>query len=614
MASVVWSCPQYRDPHLCQKQLSRDHVASDDVITAKDWVTGGNNHCFVCISPSQQPPVYGCFCNNVNRPKGLPAAMTLTFSEPLVAPTINMTGTYTVSAAYPAYTDVPANTPFPIECPPGRRTWAVQIEGFGISQPFTASTTYNWSLNIPGCSVTELVLKNPTQYVPPADKAEMVRAMNGNSCVWIAGDASLHWHYRNDTVLQGNKHTWRHGPAPAVPDGSVAIAYRSIAITSYTNWYAGVWYEDPPTSVTGDPRTPMLDIANRYTLGINFLDPIHPFTTWVGPSSNGGLRYTGPPQTSFGPSLGSSNWMWAGHMMKAPGYSQYPIEEEGQYHYTNTNEFQFVTIHTPAQKSEGSASIFGSGNPWDWILPYAGTGWSRELMNTHPQYKWMQKSVAYTLPDEVIGPYYRPPAPDLRVNAIPSVPTSRPYTSQTRFNSFIFGTPDETVNGFYRSFVYMHGYAFILSVIGRQFYLSMNLLLTNDYGIEKASTTPGAFGQSQFRFNSQGLIVQPWPLDELVSASPYEFYERFHTFSPGNKGVGSPSTPWITGSGTVPPQYQMRPLGRWESPVIPCNHTGVIRLERKNWTYMPAVPGKVMGGPEYIPQYAYLDIGDSGVQ
>lgn len=652
MASVVWSCPEYRDPHLCSKQLLRDHVQSDDAITAKDWVTGNRNHCFICITPSQQPPILGCFCNNITRPKGLPAAMKITFSSPIVCNGASDSGTDVLEVdiqpkeEWYYYPSLGASwqTTFLPETPADRRNRVARMWTPGLEYgKFTVTYTGEWRMEVPGASYSEITVRNPLAYIDDTSEQAIARAgLNGNVCSWLFADAKYNWTYWHDAIYGIQKREWK--------------LTRSL---QWADWL--IWNSAEFSGINGVhygylPATPP-----------NHIPPGTSFTR---------VNTSPPPERLYG--LGSgiapAQWVWEKHFIKGGFYPPqyyywFPMEEIGVLQPTMLCTGGWIDILEDASVSEGSVSL-NTGNIWDLVfafsyssVDYAYFGFTASTVRPlgNPAEAITLRSSVNSVPDKAIGPVPNPnpylSSPrDFRKYPVDGYASSYPYgstgsigtppsqgfTSVTSLGlSVPFSNPiapgaDETYNAWWNGVGMREGWFFNLSISGRQFILSLSARFEPSKYTKFTMSKPIGASSVGSLVTSNLAVTHENPQNFGPQLGPYPYtssswWTKTHIDEQGDYSIyrrgdyvktisrdTDPPHPDRRRSGTRPPTYVGAfngEIGRWVSDVIPCGKIGVIELRLQRQITPPALgPNQKQVGPTRLPLIAYLDIGDSGVQ
>lgn len=642
MASIVWSCPSYRDPYLCSKQLLRDHVQSDDAVTAKDWATGNQNHCFVCITPSQQPPIQGCFCSSFTRPKGLPAAMKVTFSEPIVCVGASDTGTDVYEfdvypreepEYFPRMLIGGTQTTYHPQTPVSRRSrvpraWTGGVENDG----FTTTYTYNWQMDAPGGSYSEITVQNPLAYIDsPSEKNIARAAINGAACAWYYADMRFSWVYYHDSIYGLERKEWKLTRAPQWSDW--------VAYTTNNTVYGYL----PDTPPNGLPH--LADITR--------------------------VNNSPPPAMLYGDFNISRYWVWQRHYIKNGWgvwgyYYAVPMEEIGVLQPTHLITGGQINIIEGASKSEGTISL-NTTNPWDLVYAVgtAGTydyGYRASTFTSYrpggfyPGELLVTRSSVSSAPSRAIGPISNPieydsVPPDWRKEPVDGYPATFPYqrssmglpfngTTDRYFSNPVSPHPDETMNAWWNGEGFKEGYYFSLGVGGRQFELRMfaklnpqrfgKVTIRNWAGgrVNRSSLVTTNVGDLFENNNSwEGFASEKplswWATNYIEEQGDYEYYVKGNHLGTQLNANGVLG-PYKRRTGTPPPTYkildtilttsQTVTLATWRSNTIPCNRTGVIELRLVSQPVLqPLAVGEKRIGPTSFPQFAYVDIGDSGV-
>lgn len=293
---IVWSIPTRYSHGLTSHYLDLE-TPPDNVIVAPHFIDPTDNLpdgsvCQLCVDPKEQPKKVGCFCSQTIRPGGLPAVMSLEFSDPIVAPAWTKSGTREREAYYAPYGPADLGNPMLnggtfnnsnqaqpdselagwfqsgsgaiiklmsgewISFSPLWRHVPDEFKDARFQPPPEEShskATMTYTTRIPGCSFHKLVLKNFRTTRPDIPRTSDTRHVSDgiipyinlswDECAWYAGSGELQWNYSHMTVLQTaiSEETFTRPPACPTYEGFTVSSWptatsNSDTLVRYTWW------------------------------------------------------------------------------------------------------------------------------------------------------------------------------------------------------------------------------------------------------------------------------------------------------------------------------------------------------------------------------------------
>lgn len=176
--SIEWSRPDHWFRGLCVNQLKLETPSNNFQLDSELFGT-----CLVCVEPVDYPPVPNCFCDNIQRPNGLPAQIRLWLPFALEESSAEQshTGTITVNGQSGPYSD-----------------------GSYLPWTRTGSVSQSW----PSCpGSTEYLLKNIATYSNPGVPWSNSLRGDAETCVWGWHEGSLGYQISHPTLYTTRQRT-----------------------------------------------------------------------------------------------------------------------------------------------------------------------------------------------------------------------------------------------------------------------------------------------------------------------------------------------------------------------------------------------------------------------
>jgi len=237
--TITWSVPNIHSHGLVTNVLHLE-TPDDNVSVAPTWIDkldelSDRSSCRLCLEPQAKNPVAGCFCTSASRAKGLPAQMTINFSEAIVSAPFTFAGSerreYTQSKfsaradqmgssrGFNAIGGLTGNGLYWEWQKPTRleRHRLREREHYfrGLRESSTTFTNLDYTINVDGHSTTSVVVRNLFAFRPelkpyqengvgawiyPKSIGVSLTHPAFSACRWWGGEGAVNWQYNHPDI------------------------------------------------------------------------------------------------------------------------------------------------------------------------------------------------------------------------------------------------------------------------------------------------------------------------------------------------------------------------------------------------------------------------------